>query len=81
MEDDKHGELRYYCGNNQDDGRGEMMKKKTPARLHKKVEKKPILSKANVIQIGIVLGIVLLLLIFFLICFIAVPKTFGFFWW
>ena len=57
------------------------MKKKTPARLHKKVEKKPVWSSTNLIQIGIVLGIVLLLLIFLLICFIAVPKTLGFYWW
>lgn len=58
-----------------------MMIKKTPARLHKKVEKKPVWSNLSMIQIGIVLGIVLLLLIFLLICFIAVPKTFGFYWW
>ena len=57
------------------------MRKKTPPRLHKKVEKKPVLSKATIVQIGIVLGIVLLLLIFLLICFIAVPKTLGFYWW
>lgn len=57
------------------------MKKKTPARLHKKVEKKPVWSSINMVQIGIVLGIVLLLLIFLLICFIAVPKTLGFYWW
>jgi hypothetical protein len=57
------------------------MAKKTPPRLHRKVEKKPVLSNTNMVQIGIVLGIMLLLLIFLLICFIAVPKTLGFYWW
>ena len=57
------------------------MAKKTPPRLHRKVEKKPVLSNTNMVQIGIVLGIMLLLLIFLLIRFIAVPKTLGFYWW
>lgn len=57
------------------------MAKKTPPRLHRKVEKKPVLSNTNMVQIGIVLGIMLLLLIFLLICFMAVPKTLGFYWW
>ena len=57
------------------------MAKKKPARLHKVEEKKPLLPKANIIQIGIILGLVLLALLFLLICFMTIPQTYGYFWY
>lgn len=57
------------------------MARKTPPRLHKVEEKKPLLSEIGIIRLGIILGLILLALLFIIICFVAIPQTYGFFWY
>ena len=57
------------------------MARKTPPRLHKVEEKKPLLSEIGKIRLGIILGLILLALLFIIICFVAIPQTYGFFWY
>ena len=55
--------------------------KPKPVRLHKVEEPTPTTMEKAIVFIGIILGFILLLLLFLLICYIIVPKTYGFFWW
>lgn len=57
------------------------MAKKTPVRLHKVEEKKPLLSNLNIVEIGIILGLILMALLFFLICLMVIPPTMGYYWY
>ena len=56
-------------------------KKPTPVRLHKVEDPKPTTMEKAIVFIGVIMGFILLLLLFLLICYMIIPKTYGFFWW
>ena len=58
-----------------------MMSKKEPVRLYRADPRESILDNDIVIRISVTSAIILALLIFVLICFLLVPKTYGFFMW
>ena len=58
-----------------------MMSKKEPVRLYRADPRESILDNDIVIRISVTSAIILALLVFVLICFLLVPKTYGFFMW
>ena len=58
-----------------------MMSKKEPVRLYRADPRESILDNDIVIRISVTSAIILALLVFVIICFLLVPKTYGFFMW
>ena len=58
-----------------------MMTKKEPRTLYRADPRESILDNDIVIRISVTSAIILALLMFVLICFLLVPKTYGFFMW
>ena len=58
-----------------------MMSKKEPVRLYRADPRESVLQNDIVIRISVTSAIILALLVFVLICFLLVPKTYGFFMW
>ena len=58
-----------------------MMTKKEPVRLHRADPRESVLQNDIVIRISLTSAIILALLVVILICFLLVPKTYGFFMW
>ena len=58
-----------------------MMSKKEPVRLYRADPRESVLQNDIVIRISMTSAIILALLVFILICFLLVPKTYGFFMW
>lgn len=58
-----------------------MMSKKEPRTLYRADPRESILDNDIVIRISVTSAIILALLVFVIICFLLVPKTYGFFMW
>ena len=58
-----------------------MMSKKEPRTLYRADPRESILDNDIVIRISVTSAIIIALLVFVLICFLIVPKTYGFFMW
>jgi len=58
-----------------------MMTKKQPRTLYRADPRESILDNDIVIRISVTSAIILALLVFVIICFLLVPKTYGFFMW
>ena len=58
-----------------------MMSKKEPVRLYRADPRESVLQNDIVIRISVTSAIILALLVFVIICFLLVPKTYGFFMW
>lgn len=58
-----------------------MMTKKEPRTLYRADPRESILDNDIVIRISVTSAIILALLVFVIICFLLVPKTYGFFMW
>ena len=58
-----------------------MMTNKKPRTLERADPRESILDNDIVIRISVTSAIILALLVFVIICFLLVPKTYGFFIW
>ena len=58
-----------------------MMSKKEPRTLYRADPRESFLDNDIVIRISVTSAIILALLVFVIICFLLVPKTYGFFMW
>ena len=58
-----------------------MMTKKQPKTLYRADPRESVLQNDIVIRISVTSAIIFALLVFILICFLLVPKTYGFFMW